>query len=456
MIEPRDDSFYIGKAADTVFFAGEEEVIATDMQGYEELMQSIEEENVEFIRLTFFDVFGHQKNIALMSGELERAVRWGVSIDGSAIDGFDTDVRSDLFLKPDLSTISIVPWRPSVGRVCRIFCDVTWPDGTPFEGDTRYILRQAVRAAAKRGIEVKFGSEMEFYVFRRDEKGQPTTTPIDRAGYMDVEPLDGGENLRRDICFALKEMGITPESSHHERGPGQMEIDFRYSEPITAADNTSTVRWAVRNICAADGYFADFSPKPLPNEPGNGMHLNISVHSENNSAHGEKDTVNSEKEEDYTNAFMAGIMKYIRGIALFLNPSQQSYTRLGRMEAPRYVSWAVQNRSQLIRIPADPSGRRRIELRSPDPAANPYLAFALLIRAGLYGIEHNLPLPTPMDVNLYKADPVLMRGLEQLPGSLQEAVQVARACPLVQEFVPPACLEAYARIADREYLPEWR
>ena len=169
------------------------------MQGYEELMQSIEEENVEFIRLTFFDVFGHQKNIALMSGELERAVRWGVSIDGSAIDGFDTDVRSDLFLKPDLSTISIVPWRPSVGRVCRIFCDVTWPDGTPFEGDTRYILRQAVRAAAKRGIEVKFGSEMEFYVFRRDEKGQPTTTPIDRAGYMDVEPLDGGENLRRDI-----------------------------------------------------------------------------------------------------------------------------------------------------------------------------------------------------------------------------------------------------------------
>lgn len=434
----------------------DEEVLAISMQGYEELMQTIEEENVEFIRLTFFDVFGHQKNIALMSGELERAVRWGVSIDGSAIDGFDTDVRSDLFLKPDLSTISIVPWRPSVGRVCRIFCDVTWPDGTPFEGDTRYILRQAVRAAAKRGIEVKFGSEMEFYVFRRDEKGQPTTTPIDRAGYMDVEPLDGGENLRRDICFALKEMGITPESSHHERGPGQMEIDFRYSEPITAADNTSTVRWAVRNICAADGYFADFSPKPLPNEPGNGMHLNISVHSENNSAHGEKDTVNSEKEEDYTNAFMAGIMKYIRGIALFLNPSQQSYTRLGRMEAPRYVSWAVQNRSQLIRIPADPSGRRRIELRSPDPAANPYLAFALLIRAGLYGIEHNLPLPTPMDVNLYKADPVLMRGLEQLPGSLQEAVQVARACPLVQEFVPPACLEAYARIADREYLPEWR
>ena len=440
MIETPDYPLYIWNTG--TICMSDEEVLAISMQGYEELMQTIEEENVEFIRLTFFDVFGHQKNIALMRGELERAVRWGVSIDGSAVEGFDADVRSDLFLKPDLATISIVPWRPSDSRVCRIFCDVAWPDGTPFEGDTRYILRQAVRAATKRGIEVKFGSEMEFYVFRRDEQGNPTTMPIDKAGYMDVEPLDAGENLRRDICFALKEMGITPESSHHERGPGQMEIDFRYSDPITAADNTSTVRWAVRNICAADGCFADFSPKPLPNEPGNGMHLNISVH--------------SEKEEDHTDAFMAGIMKHIREITLFLNPSPQSYSRLGRMEAPRYVSWAVQNRSQLIRIPADPSGRRRIELRSPDPAANPYLAFALLIRAGLYGIEHNLTLPTPMDINLYKADPVLMRGLEQLPGSLQEALQAARASAMVQEFVPPACLEAYARIADRENLPEWR
>lgn len=401
-----------------------------DMQGFEELMQFVEEENVEFIRLAYFDVFGKQKNIAIMSGELERAVRWGVSIDGSAIAGFEADVRSDLFLKPDLSTISIVPWRPSDSRVCRIFCDVVYPDGTPFEVDTRYLLRQAVRDAAARGIEVKFGSEMEFYVFRRDDRGQVTTTPIDHGGYMDVEPLDGGENLRRYICFALLEMGITPESSHHERGPGQMEIDFRYSDPLTAADNTSTVKWAVRSICAADGCAADFSPKPLPGEPGSGMHLNISVHSEDGT--------------DHTDAFMAGILKFIREITLFLNPQEQSYARLGRMEAPRYVSWAVQNRSQLIRIPADPSGRRRIELRSPDPKANPYLAFALLIRAGLYGIEHNLPLPTPLDTNLYTADPVLMRGLEQLPASLQEAAQIALGSSLVREYVPAACLQAYA------------
>lgn len=405
------------------------------MQGYEELMQFVEEENVEFIRLAFFDVFGKQKNIAVMSGELERAVRWGVSIDGSAIAGFDADVRSDLFLKPDLSTISIVPWRPSDSRVCRIFCNVVYPDGTPFEADSRYILRRAVQDAAEQGIRVKFASEMEFYVFRKDAQGQVTSTPIDRAGYMDVEPLDAGENLRRDICFALLDMGISPESSHHERGPGQMEIDFRYSDPLTAADNTSTVKWAVRSICAADGCAADFSPKPIPDAPGSGMHLNISVHSEDGI--------------DHTDAFMAGILKYIRDITLFLNPMEQSYARLGRMEAPRYVSWAVQNRSQLIRVPADSSGRRRIELRSPDPKANPYLAFALLIRAGMNGIEHHLTLSSPLDVNLYTADPVLMRGLDQLPGSLQEAVQIAQESDLVRKNVPGTCLEAYVRRTSR-------
>lgn len=402
----------------------------SQIQGYEELLQFIEEEDVAFLRLTFFDVLGRQKNIAVMSGELERAVRWGVSIDGSAIAGFDANVRSDLFLKPDLTTLSIVPWRPSDGRVCRVFCDVVYPDGSPFESDTRHMLREAVREAAEMGIEVKFGSEMEFYVFTTDERGGAAGRPIDRAGYMDVDPLDAGENLRRDICFALLEMGITPESSHHERGPGQMEIDFRYSDPVRAADNTSTVKWAIRSICAADGCRADFSPKPLPDEPGSGMHLNISVHGSDG--------------RDDTDAFMAGIMKYIRDITLFLNRTENSYARLGRMEAPRYVSWAVQNRSQLIRIPADPSGGRRIELRSPDPEANPYLAFALLIRAGLYGVEHHLSLPAPVDINLYRAEPELTRGLEQLPGSLREAWQYARHSDFVKKYVPESCLAAYA------------
>ena len=273
---------------------------------------------------------------------------------------------------------------------------------------------------------------MEFYVFRRDENGKVTDQPIDEAGYMDVEPLDGGENLRRDICYALVEMGITPESSHHERGPGQMEIDFRYSDPITAADNASTVKWAIRSICASSGCYADFAPKPLRDKPGSGMHLNISVHNRS-----------KEDGEDHTDAFMAGILRYIREITLFLNPHRTSYERFGKMEAPRYVSWAIQNRSHLIRIPADPSGNRRIELRSPDAGANPYLSFALLIYAGLQGIAEQLELPETMEINLYKADRSVTDKLEQLPGTREEAAKLAAGSDFVRRFVPAACLEAY-------------
>ena len=402
------------------------------MRSYEELLEYIEEENVEFIRLAYFDAFGKQKNIAIMAGELERAMRYGISFDGSAVSGFDADVRSDLFLRPDPSTLSIVPWRPTEGRVCRMFCDINYPDGSPSPQDTRRILTEAVRAASRAGVDVKFGSEMEFYVFFRDEYGSPTDRPIDRAGYMDVEPLDSGENLRRDICCTLVEMGIRPESSHHERGPGQMEIDFKYSDPLTAAENTSTVKWAVRSICASGGYFADFGPKPLADQPGSGMHLNISVHNRDAS-----------DKTDHTEAFMAGILRRISEITLFLNRRPDSYERFGQMEAPRYVSWAVENRSQLIRIPADPSGRKRIELRSPDAEANPFLAYALLIYAGLEGIEKGLKAPEPLDINLYKAGPEITDKLEMLPRSREEAAERAASSSFVRRYVPEACLEAY-------------
>ena len=402
------------------------------MRKYEELWDFIEEENVEFIRLAYFDVFGRQKNIAIMSGELERAMQYGISIDGSAVAGFDADIRSDLFLRPDPSTLAIVPWRPTDGRVCRMFCDICYPDGTLFERDTRKVLKDAVRAAAEAGIEIKFGSEMEFYVFCRDENGTVTDRPIDQGGYMDVEPLDGGENLRRDICYALVEMGITPESSHHERGPGQMEIDFRYSDPLTAADNTSTVKWVVRSICASGGYYADFAPKPLRGAPGSGMHLNISVHNRDSG-----DT------RDHTYAFMAGILRRVREMTLFLNPLPDSYERFGKMEAPRYVSWAIQNRSQLIRIPADPSGSRRIELRSPDAGANPYLAFALLIYAGLEGIADDAEPPVSLDVNLYRADRRVTEQLEKLPETREDAARLAAESDFVKRYVSAACLEAY-------------
>lgn len=401
------------------------------MKTNEDVMELMEEENVKFIRLAFFDVFGNQKNIAIMPGELPRALKYGISIDASAIHGFSTEEKSDLFLKPDVSTVSIVPWRPVDGRVVRMFCDICYPDGRPYEKDTRYMLKQAVKAAAEKKVRVNFGPELEFYVFRKDENGNRTTEPIDHAGYMDCEPMDRGDNIRREICFTLIDMGITPEASHHEQGPGQNEIDFRYSDAMTTADNTSTFKWAVRSICESNGLSADFSPKPLKDAPGNGMHINMSVECEDG--------------VDRSPAFMAGIMKYIRDITLFLDPREESYNRLGRQKAPEYVSWSEQNRSQLIRIPASEEERRRIELRSPDPSCNPYLAYTLLIYAGLSGIEENLEPAPSLDMNLFTADAAVTDGLARLPETLQAAAAVAERSEFVRKYVPEDIIRLYGK-----------
>lgn len=401
------------------------------MKTNEDVMELMEEENVKFIRLAFFDVFGNQKNIAIMPGELPRALKYGISIDASAIHGFSTEEKSDLFLKPDVSTVSIVPWRPVDGRVVRMFCDICYPDGRPYEKDTRYMLKQAVKAAAEKKVSVNFGPELEFYVFRKDENGNRTTEPIDHAGYMDCEPMDRGDNIRREICFTLIDMGITPEASHHEQGPGQNEIDFRYSDAMTTADNTSTFKWAVRSICESNGLSADFSPKPLKDAPGNGMHINMSVECEDG--------------VDRSPAFMAGIMKYIRDITLFLDPREESYSRLGRQKAPEYVSWSEQNRSQLIRIPASEEERRRIELRSPDPSCNPYLAYTLLIYAGLSGIEENLEPAPSLDMNLFTADAAVTDGLARLPETLQAAAAVAERSEFVRKYVPEDIVRLYGK-----------
>ena len=401
------------------------------MKTNEDVMELMEEENVKFIRLAFFDVFGNQKNIAIMPGELPRALKYGISIDASAIHGFSTEEKSDLFLKPDVSTVSIVPWRPVDGRVVRMFCDIRYPDGRPYEKDTRYMLKQAVKAAAEKKVRVNFGPELEFYVFRKDENGNRTTEPIDHAGYMDCEPMDRGDNIRREICFTLIDMGITPEASHHEQGPGQNEIDFRYSDAMTTADNTSTFKWAVRSICESNGLSADFSPKPLKDAPGNGMHINMSVECEDG--------------VDRSPAFMAGIMKYIRDITLFLDPREESYSRLGRQKAPEYVSWSEQNRSQLIRIPASEEERRRIELRSPDPSCNPYLAYTLLIYAGLSGMEENLEPAPSLDMNLFTADAAVTDGLARLPETLQAAAAVAERSEFVRKYVPEDIVRLYGK-----------
>ena len=387
-----------------------------------EIMQYVAEEDVKFIRLAFCDVFGRQKNISVMPQELKRAFGYGVVIDGSAIAGFGGDIRSDLLLHPDASTLAVLPWRPEHGRVIRMFCALTHPDGTPFEGDTRSLLRSAIADAAKAGVAFSFGSEMEFYLFKSDENGEKTDIPHDRAGYMDIAPLDKGENVRREICLTLEQMGIMPESSHHEEGPGQNEIDFRYADPLTAADDAVTFRGVVNAIAALNGLCADFSPKPIADRAGNGMHINISARSANG--------------RDIMPQVIAGILHHISGITLFLNRTEASYRRFGGYKAPHYISWSDQNRSQLIRIPAAEGEYRRAELRSPDPMCNSYLAFALLIWAGLDGINRNLPLPAAADVNLYTAPEEVSSKYGTLPETLGEARVLAEKSELVKTYVP--------------------
>ena len=392
------------------------------MYSYDEVMTYCQEEDVKFIRLAFCDLTGRQKNIAIMPEELGRAFRYGISFDASAIPGFGDEVRSDLFLFPDPSTLSVLPWRSAQGQVVRMFCDIRRPDGSPFERDSRRLLKKAVEAAKEMGITCYFGAEFEFYLFRTGENGEATRIPYDNAGYMDIAPEDKGENVRREICLTLVDMGIRPEGSHHEEGPGQNEIDFRYSDALTAADNAVTFQAGVKTIAMQSGLSACFSPKPLPDQSGNGLHINMSLQGAKN-----------QRQRD---AFMAGILRHVREITAFLNPTEESYLRLGEKKAPRYVTWSPENRSQLIRIPAARGDAVRFELRSPDPGANPYIAYALLIYAGLEGIRTESSLCPPVNVNLFTAGPEVTDSLETLPANLPEALELARRSPLVARYMP--------------------
>lgn len=399
----------------------------------DETMQYVAEEDVKFIRLAFVDVFGTQKNISIQPGELERAFKYGIAIDASAIAGFGGVVHSDLFLHPDPSTLAVLPWRPEHGRVVRMFCTITYPDGREFLPDTRSLLKTAVAESEKAGYSFYFGSETEFYLFNRDENGNPTSEPYDMAGYMDIAPADKGENVRREICLDLERMGIIPESSHHAEGPGQNEIDFRRADPLKAADDAVTFRSVVSTIAARNGLYADFSPKPIKNRPGNGFHIKISV-------------ANNERGELLPKV-IAGIMNRIPDITLFLNTKEESYLRLGANKAPKYITWSGENRSQLIRIPA-PFGYshdlRAAELRSPDPLANPYLSFALLIYAGLEGLRENAELPPATDIDLYSANEQLLSDLKALPHDIEEAVKAAKESSFIRDHVPAQILDSYS------------
>lgn len=388
----------------------------------QDVFDYVDQEDVKFIRLAFCDMTGKQKNISIMPQELPRAFSQGISFDASAVSGFGNVVESDLLLFPIPSTLSVLPWRPSRGKVVRMFCQIRHPDGTPCQTDSRYLLESAVKEAAQAGITVRFGAEFEFYLFKTDENGNPTQEPFDRAGYMDVAPEDKGENVRREICLTLENMSITPESSHHEEGPGQNEIDFRYSDALTAADNAMHFQSVVKAVAVSNGLYADFTPKPIPGESGNGMHINMSVQSDSGA--------------EVMPAFMAGVLAHIREMTAYLNPTEASYRRLGEKKAPRYVTWSHQNRSQLIRIPAAQGEYRRIELRSPDPMANPYIAYTLLIHAGLDGIRKGMTPPEPLNVNLYTAEESVTAQLARLPSSLEEAKKLASESAFLHSFLP--------------------
>ena len=381
-----------------------------------EVLEFVKEEDVKFVRLAFFDLKGKQKNISIMADQLHRAFELGISFDASAIEGFEAPDKSDLFLHPDPTTLSVLPWRPNTGKVCRMFCNIKYPDGTPYEKDCRTLLKNAIKyAKEKYNLSLSFGPEVEFYLFKLNEAGESTKIPFDNAGYMDIAPEDKGENIRRDICFTLESMGIIPEASHHEEGPGQNEIDFKYSDALTAADNTATFKWIVRTRAASNGLYADFSPKPLEGQAGSGFHINVSL----------------SDESKMPNA-IAGILKHAEELTYFLNTTEESYNRLGECKAPKYICWGNQNRSTMIRVPATKK-IKRLEIRSADPECNPYIAFALIIYAALDGIENNLVPPAPVEENLFAN--TSKNDIKVLPDTLDLAKKIADESEFVKKVL---------------------
>ena len=392
-----------------------------------EVLDFIEEEDVKFIRLAFFDLKGKQKNISIMPSELGRAFEHGIPFDASAIEGFEGPQKSELYLKPDPSTLAIIPWRPATGKVVRMFCNILTPKGKPYLKDSRTILQNACQHLKDEcSIEMMVGTEVEFYLFKLDENGNPTKETFDKAGYMDIAPEDHGENIRREICFTLEQMGMSPEASHHEEGPGQNEIDFHYSDALTAADNVATFKWIVNTKAAANGLYADFSPKPLVGLPGNGMHINISYRPVNGNAG--KDT------ENLLPNILAGILKHIEEITYFLNPNGESYNRLGASKAPEYISWGKENRSTLIRVPSS-TGTKRLELRSPDPLCNTYLALTLLIEAAIEGIKNKIEPPAETVENLFDDEVAKHTSLKALPKAIWEAKELAENSEFVKKVL---------------------
>ncbi len=385
-----------------------------------DVLEYISENNVRFVRLSFCDIFGQLKNVSISASELERAFDEGIKFDASAIRGFLNVDDSDLMLIPDPETLSMLPWRPSEhGRVIRLYCSIIHPDGRPFDGDARYLLRELENNLSRDGISTTVGTECEFYLFKNDESGMPTLTPMDEAGYLDVAPLDKGENIRREISITLEEMGIYIETSHHEKGPGQNEITFRPSPLSVAADDLITFKSTVKMLAYRQGLFSSFLPKPLFHQSGSGLHINLSFHTKDRSF------------DDLKDSIIAGILRRIKEITVFLNPVANSYERLGTYEAPDSVSWGTGNRGLLIRVPeVSRESAKRVEVRSADPSSNPYLALLLLVSAAREGIKDGLAID---DIDIG----------EKLPLTLSEAIEIASKSEFVKSILPHHLLECF-------------
>jgi glutamine synthetase len=383
----------------------------------------VEEEDVEFIRLQFTDIFGNLKNVAVTTSQLDKVLNNKCMFDGSSIEGFVRIEESDMYLYPDLNTFEIFPWRPQQGKVARFICDVYRPDGTPFEGDPRYILRKVVKEAQDLGYTFNVGPECEFFLFNSEDNGEPTNQSLERGGYFDVGPLDAGENARREMVLTLEDMGFTVEASHHEVAPAQHEIDFEYDDALTTADNIMTFKLVVRTIAKRHGLHATFMPKPRSGINGSGMHINMSLSKDGKNIFDDPTGKLGLSQDAYY--FIAGLMKHMEGMTAITNPLVNSYKRLvPGYEAPVYIAWSATNRSPLIRIPAARGSSARVELRCPDPSANPYLALAVCLAAGLDGIRNKITPPDSVDLNIFAMteEEKAAKGIKNLPASLKDAL----------------------------------
>ncbi len=418
----------------------------------EEIVSRVRDEDIHFIRLQFTDIFGQLKNVAITASQLEKALDNQVAIDGSSIEGFMRIEESDMRLFPDLDTFTLLPWQPEDDRVARLICDVHTPNGKPFEGDPRRVLKRALKKAEDIGCSFMVGPECEFFLFQTDEKGNPSTVTGDEASYFDLGPLDHGEEVRRDICLALEQMGFEIEASHHEVAPGQHEIDFKYADALKTADNIMSFRLAVKTLARKSGLHATFMPKPIFGINGSGMHTNMSLFKNGKNIFFDEKDAKGLSREAYS--FIAGILEHVRGMAAVANPLVNSYKRLvPGYEAPCYLAWSSVNRSVLIRVPAGRGSSTRLELRSPDPSCNPYLTLALCLTAGLEGIEKGLepPKETPENIFAMSASQRAAKGILSLPGSLKDALDALRGDRLMMEALGLSVAERYIQGKEKEW-----